>query len=379
MKTFLLFASLGLLVVVTGCQHPGPRFDPRNPASFTGNATTDLSLQTLAITNRVSPDLLKPSQELFTLGPGDRVEIQLLDDIGSTATSTVGPDGKLYFNLLPGVDVWGLTLTQAKDLLEREFAKYMKEKPQISITLREVASKRIWVLGRFENPGVYSITNSTTLLDAILLAGGPANFTGERDLSVANNTDDLADLQHSFVVRKGKMLPVDFYRLLKQGDMSQNIYLQPDDFIYMPPMTSRSVYVMGAVSRPQAVAYSDDLTLVGAIATAGWKIPYAYLHSVAIVRGSLSNPKIAIVDCNDILRGRATDIKLEPRDIVYVPLKPYRRLSLYWDLITTTFTSSVAINEGARAVLKNPPPTTGILIPFGSTITVTPGTTPPAH
>jgi len=48
-------------------------------------------------------------------------------------------------------------------------------------------------------------------------------------------------------------------------------------------------------------------------------------------------------------------------------------------LIMTTFVSSVAINEGSRAVLKNPPPTQGILIPFGSQITIQPGAATPAR
>ncbi len=370
-KLFCLAVSLGLLT--TACQRPGTKFDPYAPeAGLTGDSTNRLALQSVETTNQLSDGLLKPSPELFTLGPGDRLEVELLSDLGSRATTTVGPDGKLYFNLLSGVDVWGLTLTQTKELLEKEFSKFIKEKPNISLTLREVASQRVWLLGRFQSPGVYSMTNATTLLDAVLRAGGPATIIGEKELVEANNSDELADLRRSFVIRKGKMLPVDFNRLLKQGDLSQNIYLQADDFIYLPAATSREVYVLGAVSIPRAVPYAEDLTLAGAIAHAGGKIQYAYLSHVAIVRGSLTEPKIAIVDYQDIITGKEKDILLEPRDIVYVPLKPYRLLSRYADVIMTTFVSSVALNEGARAVLKNPPPTTGILIPFGSSITVTP-------
>lgn len=372
MKKIFSFITLCLLVT-TGCQIPGPQFDPRAEAP----EVAPLNLQKVETTNQLSPELLKPSDKLFTLGPGDRVEIELLEDIGSRTVTTVGPDGKLYFNLLPGIDVWGLTLNEAKDLMEKEFQKFVREKPQISITLREVVSQRVWLLGRFTTPGVYSMTNATTLLDAILQAGGPASFTGDKDLSVAKNTDDLADLRRSFVIRKGKVLPVDFYRLMKEGDLSQNIYLEADDFVYLPAATSREVHVMGAVVQPRAVSYSDDLTLVGAIAHAGGKIQYAYLSHVAIVRGSMSDPRIAIVNYQDIITGQAPDVRLEPRDIVYVPLKPYRLLSRYADLIMNTFVSSVAINEGARAVLDDPPATSGILIPFGSTITVSPGAAGP--
>lgn len=373
MKKILWPAALFLLFMATGCHNPGKRFNPDAPvpAAFTGVHVRG--------TNSLNSDLLKPSGKLFTLGPGDRVEIELLGDLATRTTSTVGPDGKLYFDLLDGIDVWGMTLSQAQEALENEYAKFVKTKPQISITLREVASQRVWLLGRFMAPGVYSMTNATTLLDAILQAGGPANFAGEKDIAVANNSDELADLRHSFIIRHGKMLPVDFYRLLREGDMSQNIYLQPDDFIYMPPSTSRQIYVLGAVRQPRAIAYYEGLTLAGAIASAAGKAKYAYLSHVAIVRGSLTDPAIAIIDFKDVITGKAKDVELQPRDIVYVPLKPYRLLSRYTDLIMTTFASSVAINEGARAVLKSPPPTQGILIPFGSQITVSPGAATPTR
>jgi polysaccharide biosynthesis/export protein len=67
------------------------------------------------------------------------------------------------------------------------------------------------------------------------------------------------------------------------------------------------------------------------------------------VRGSLAKPQIAIVNFEDIIKGKATDVILEPRDIVYVPLSPYRHLTKYADLIVTTFVRAIAINEGARA------------------------------
>ncbi len=366
MKNLFLIAA-GLALFAVGCHSPGPQFDP-----YSREMPNIPSMQSVRETNGLSPELLKPSTHLFTLGPGDRVEIELLDDLGSRTTTTVGPDGKLYFNLLPGVDVWGLTLSQAKDTLEKEFVRFVKERPQISITLREVVSRRIWLLGRFQAPGIYSMTNSTTLLEAILQAGGPANFSGEKDLSVANNNDDLADLRRSFVLRQGKALPVDFHSLLKQGNLSQNIYLEPDDFVYMPAATSRDVYVLGAVAMPRSVAYSEELTLVAAIANAAGPARYAHLSNVAIVRGSLTDPQIALVDYKDIVTGKIRDVVLEPRDIVYVPYKPYKKLSQYADVIMTTFVSAVAINEGARAASKDTSTTSGILIPVGGTITITP-------
>jgi len=69
-----------------------------------------------------------------------------------------------------------------------------------------------------------------------------------------------------------------------------------------------------------------------------------------VVRGSLIEPKLAIVDYKEIVRGKAPDVLLEPGDIVYVPFTPYRTLARYADLILRTFVQTVAINEGSRAV-----------------------------
>lgn len=376
MKKIIFLLPLLFLLLVTGCYYRTDLKPVNTPLHSLQPAPITGKIVETARADRLDPQLLKPSEQFFTLGPGDRVEIELLDDIDSRTTTTVGPDGKLYFNLLNGVDVWGLTLSQAKEALEKEFAKFVKTQPQISITLREVASQRVWLLGQFKTPGIYSMTNATTLLDAILQAGGPANLAGEKDTSVANNTDELADLRHSFIIRKGKMLPVDFFQLLARGDLSQNIYLQPDDFVYMPSATAQQVYVLGAVRQPRAVPYTENMSLINAIAGASGPAKYAYQSHVAIVRGSMTAPTIAIIDYKDVITGLAKDVILQPRDIVYVPLKPYRLLSRYTDLILTTFASSVAINAGARATLEDAPSATGILIPYGSQITISPGAAP---
>src|SRR5439155_10335279 len=118
------------------------------------------------------------------------------------------------------------------------------------------------------------------------------------------------DLRRSFVIRQGKLLPVDFDRLLRKGDLSQNIYLQPDDFVYIPSAVAREVYVLGAVGQPKAVPYNEELTLVGAIASTLGTIHDAYWWNVAIVRGSLAQPKVAVVNYKSIIHGQDPDIKL---------------------------------------------------------------------
>ena len=226
------------------------------------------------------------------------------------------------------------------------------------------------MLGRVQSPGIYAMTNATTLLEAFAMAGGGATVSTTRDVGSAGANDDLTDFSHSFIVRKGKLLPVDFNALIVNGDLSQNIYLEPDDFLYFPPATAREVYVIGAVGQPTAVPYMEGMTMATAIANCLGPVKEAYLSHVAIVRGSLNDPKVAIVNYKDVITGQVPDVVLQPHDIVYVPYEPYRYLVRYVNLIVNTFVSSVAINEGVTAVDKNAPTATGVFIPVGSGVTI---------
>lgn len=362
MKQVVFAVTTGsLLVLWAGCAANGHR-----AGSYP--AMTNSAFSKVTLTNQLSPELLRPTQDLFTLGPGDRIAVEIIGTPTSRALATVGPDGKLYYNLLPGIDVWGLTLAQTRDSIESGLSKYLSD-PHVTVTLREVASKSVWLLGRLAKPGVYPMTGPMTLLEAMTLAGGSARS------STQSGTQELADLRHSFVMRQGQLLPVDFYRLLREGDMSQNIYLHPDDFVYVPSSLSQQVYVLGAVRFPRAVAYNERMTLMSALSEVNGSVkvdwlsptysglaPDAYMSHVAVVRGSLAKPELMIVDANAVLKGKAIDVPLEPGDIVYVPNAPYSTLKRYFNTIVSTFISTAAVNAGAR---YGGTATVGVAVPVG--------------
>jgi protein involved in polysaccharide export with SLBB domain len=331
----------------------------------------------VTLTNQIDPAWLTPPTNLSTLGPGDRLEIELLDEPASRATTIVGPDGKVYFNLLPGIDVWGLTITEARQRMERNLRDFYRGEPRVNITLREVGSKSVWLLGRFQEPGIYSLPGPTTLLEAISMAGGSVTFVGTREITGGPMGEELADLRRSFIVRNGQLLPVDFFRLLREGDLSQNIYLQPGDFVYFASSYAREVYVLGAVVQPRPVPYSDGMTVATAVAGAYGTVRDAYLFHVVVVRGSPSQPEIAVVDYKSIVQGRAPDVALQPHDIVYVPFSPYRYLRRYAEIALNTFVSSVAINAGTKLSGRAGTGGAGIFIPVGSGIQITPPPVPP--
>jgi polysaccharide biosynthesis/export protein len=361
----VVLALVGAATLVTGCNSVSRRSARANVI-----APNFVAAQ-VAESGTIDPMLLQRPTFDYRLGPGDVVDVEVLGDVNTQSSSVVGPDGKIYFYLLPGIDVWGLSPTQARERIGQEMQKLVREQQPISVTLRKATSQRIWMLGRLNKPGIYSMAGPMTLLDALSEAGGPApagafaSMTGPMAVASARGaTDEAADLRRAFIIRDGRSLRVDFSRLLREGDMSQNVYLQPNDFVYLPSATIGNVHVLGAVESPRAVDYVNSLTLLQAIAQAGGTLRReAHLSQVAIVRGSLSQPQVAMVDMTAIIAGRAPDIALEPQDIVFVPEGPYRVLTRYVDMILDTFVRTVGVNEGAKAA--NGQAQLGVTVPLG--------------
>lgn len=285
------------------------------------------------------PESLTPAP--FVLGPGDAVEVEILGLPNTRRLCLVMPDGGIYYDLLPRLRGEGLTLESLRVLLAGQLSDYYRE-PQVGITLRRVKSRRVWILGRVNTPGLYPLDQPMTLLEGVARAGGlfTSRFSG--------TTEELADLRHSFLIREGRMLPVDFRRLFTNGDLTQNVALEPGDYIYMPSALAQEVYVLGAVNQPKAVGFRDRVTLVSAIAAARDVRPGARVGEVLILRGSLQTPAVYLVDYEAVRRGLAPDIDLEPRDVVWVPDKPWDNLEKYARTVLDTFVRTLAANEGAN-------------------------------
>ncbi len=328
---------LSVIAILPACQStPVKTFDPYQ----TTEATSQELVKASSLTP-LDPSLRRMPMEPYRLGPGDVIDIDLLGSIEGPQETFVGPDGKIYFHLLPGQQIWGLTLGETQRLLEHHLAAY-EQNPRVSITLREVHSRRVWVLGRVVRPGIFPLSQPMTVLEAISRAGGL--FTSR----MSGSTEEMADLHHSFLIRDNKLVPIDFNALVRGGDTSQNIYLKADDFIYLPSALGSEVYVLGGVYQPRAVAFKDQVTLLTALAHCRGLTEEARPKRVAIVRGSLRSPTIATVDAQAILKGDKPDILLKPKDIVYIPTRPPMSVGGYAELIVNTFARTIAANEGVH-------------------------------
>ena len=340
---FMKPCALLPLVLLSSCSlFKGPLFDPRDKSHIVA-ATPAF---TISPSPPLDPSCLQQPNKAYTLGPGDKLELEILGETGTRTDTFVTPDSKVYFDLLPGIDVAGKTTQQLQAELETQLVKFYKQ-PQVAVTLKDAVSQRVWVLGRLNAPGIYPMKQPMRVLDAISKAGGlfTSRFTG--------TTEELADLKHSFLIRRGRMLPIDFEKLVRQGDMTQNVYLEPDDYVYLPSALTNEVYVLGAVTEPRPIGFMSDMNLMSALGRGLGIRPDADLRKVSIIRGSLTEPKIATVNALEIMTGKATNVTLEPGDIVFVPGADGLTPGSVVREAVNTFLPPIAHSEGSRAAAPN--------------------------
>ena len=107
------------------------------------------------------------------------------------------------------------------------------------------------------------------------------------------------------------------------GDMTQNIQIEPGDYIYIASNVHNEAYVFGSVAQQGTLPLTGRLTVMGAIAESGGYAKYAWKKRVLLVRGSVGSPDARVIDTKEILRGNEKDLLLEPGDIVYVHKQPW--------------------------------------------------------
>ncbi len=242
----------------------------------------------------------------------------------------VGPDGRVSFLEAQYVLASGLTIDELRARLDDELAKYRRS-PHTVITPVAFRSKKYFMLGKVMVKGAYVLDRPLTVLEAIARAKGFEN--GLVDRSVV----DLADLSRSFIARGGKRLPLSFEKLFESGDLSQNISVEPDDYIYVAAINVQEVYVVGEIRLPGPVTYSSGETLIAALTARGGFTERAYRGRVLVVRGSLNSPERFAINTAEIVKGTMPDFELEAKDIIYVSPRPFVRVEELADLATTAF------------------------------------------
>jgi protein involved in polysaccharide export with SLBB domain/uncharacterized protein involved in exopolysaccharide biosynthesis len=294
---------------------------------------------------------LAPWQERLVLGPGDMVNLSIYGKKQLTRTEVpVGPDGRISYLQVSGVMAAGLTIDELRDKLTEELSRYFRN-ARVIVTPFAWRSKKYYLLGTIMDRGTFYLDQPMTIIEATSRARGIATGLLEQ------NTVEIADLPRTFLVRQGKRLPVDFARLFQQGDLSQNIQLEPGDFIYFPSATVNEVYVLGAVASPGTVGVTAKASVISVLTTRGGFTPKAYKQRVLVVRGSLNRPEPQVVDVGAVLAGKGADFLVEPKDIIYVADRPWARVEELLDMAIKAFVITATaewVNMNVGPIITEP-------------------------
>ncbi len=249
----------------------------------------------------------------FTLGRGDTLSVSVYGEPDLVSDGVpIRPDGMVSLPLVGDVQAMGKTVGEVVEAYTEGLKAYIRS-PKVTIVVKDFKSLSYIINGEVKNPGVYPLDSDVTLNMALAKAGGlsKGGFQG--------TTTELADLSHAYLARKGEVLPINFSRLIRDGDLRFDVQLMPGDLINIPSGLSKEVYILGEVQGAYQLAFRENLPLSVALTKAHGFTKDADLSRVHVVRGSLSNPVLIVVDMDKVLNGEARDMQLEAGDLVYVP------------------------------------------------------------
>ena len=241
------------------------------------------------------------TQDDYILGEEDEIEISVYGNEDLEKTQAVRPGGYITFPLVGSIRASGRTPEQLREQITAQLSTYVRN-PQVAVIVRAYNSRKVSVLGEVKTPGLHRISSNISVLEALSRSGGMS---------------ENADLRGTLVLRGQQIVPVDFTRLLKQGDPTQNIPLQPGDVILVPNLNEKKVFVLGQVRTPQVVSLTPDLSVVEALSRAGGLTEEADLSGAMVVRSGSALP----VSFDKLMHGNdlSQNIRLQPDDTILIP------------------------------------------------------------
>ncbi|WP_449284983.1 SLBB domain-containing protein [Marinobacter sp. PE14] len=255
---------------------------------------------------RGSPTTFAPVTEIpvpseYTLGPGDVLRIQLWGKENQSLDLPISRDGTISFPQSGPMSVAGLSFDEARQQIRKQVSEqYIGV--QASVSLGELRSMRVFVLGEARNPGSYSVSSLSTITNALYVSGG------------IKQTGSLRNLQHK---RDGKLVgTLDLYELLLEGDSSNDNRLQPGDVIFIPPVGKRAG-IDGEVYRPALYELKNENTLADLVGMAGGLTSQAYPQRINIER--TNEDFLRIIAEADYTVAKGKKARIQAGDRVNIP------------------------------------------------------------
>jgi protein involved in polysaccharide export with SLBB domain len=220
----------------------------------------------------VGPAPNLPVDPNYTLGPGDSLLLYLWNVPGSavfdSAPLVLDRSGTVFVPRMGTVTLQGLTLAQAREALRTRIARYYSGF-EMQLTLGELRTISVYVMGEVARPGSYNISPFSTVLDALFAGGGPTKMGTLRAVRVTRDAQVVAE--------------VDLYELLLRGARPSSPSLQTGDTVFVPPI-GPVAGVAGEVKRPGIYELRPGTTVAALLAMAGGPLPTAALARIQVER-----------------------------------------------------------------------------------------------
>lgn len=158
----------------------------------------------------------------YVIGSEDVLSIVFWRDKEMSSEVNVRPDGMISLPLLNDVHAAGLTPDQLKDRIMEQSKKFVED-PNITVVVKQINSRKVFITGEIGKPGPYPLTGPTTVLQLIAVAGGLRDYAHSEKIAIMR-------------VENGKPVSYrfNFKEVLKKKNLKQNIELKPGDTIIVP-------------------------------------------------------------------------------------------------------------------------------------------------
>ena len=238
----------------------------------------------------------------YVMGPGDTVNVQLFGGENVEYSLVVSREGTINFPEIGPISVGGLTFVELQEVVTQRVAAAMPV-ARSNVTLGELRSIRIFVLGDVERAGSYTVSGFTTMTNALFVSGGITEVGSLRQIELKRDGQTISTL--------------DLYDLLLRGDTSADERLQPGDVIFAPPV-GNTASIDGGVRRPAIYELIEENTVDTLVELAGGFLPNADLSSLKLER-IVPGRGVTVhdLDLTGQLGGSET---LQDGDVVQVPL-----------------------------------------------------------
>jgi polysaccharide export outer membrane protein len=232
------------------------------------------------------------------LGPGDTVRITVFQSPELTTEARISESGTLAFPLLGEVAIAELAPLEAGQLIANRLrdGRFVRN-PQVNVTLLELRSRQVSVLGEVARPGPYPLEEAQQTLTELLALAGGVTANGDDNVVVITRRNGSTDRQS-----------IDVPAMYRSGDLSADIELRNGDTIFVP--TAPLFYVYGAAQRPGAYRLEPQTSVLRALTLGGGLAPRGTERGLTIHRRMPDGSEKQIA-------AKLTDL-VEPNDIIRV-------------------------------------------------------------